>query len=477
MKPLFKLHPVTLFALLVFAGSAFSQQAWERNYGLPNPASADGGSAVRQTSDGGYIVVGNTDSIGARVQIYLVRTDSFGDTLWTRTHGQEPFSDNGASIQATLDGGYIIAGYTQSFGSMVQVYLIKINALGDTLWTRTYGGESYDYGYCVWPTSDGGYFITGTTYSFGNYTEVYLIKTDADGDTLWTRVYGRGVGIGGGPGEDLGASGQQTHDGGYIVAGTTQLYDARLVYLIKTDAAGDTLWTNAYPLTTYQSRATSVQQTADSGYIVTGYNSYWEEFPQAFLMKTDVAGTLQWQKRYGGAGDDRGSSVRQTSDGGYIIAGTTTSFGNYYQFYLIKTNSSGDTLWTRVYGGAESEYGSSVQQTVDGGYIVTGSTHSFGNSHQVYLVKTDAQGNSGVEESQEGRGQKLEVRITTKPNPFTSFATIPGHEAERFSLYDISGRKVGDYRGDRIGEGLAPGVYFIVSIDKRTNPLRIVKVR
>jgi hypothetical protein len=132
--------------------------------------------------------------------------------------------------------------------------------------------------------------------------------------------------------------------------------------------------------------------------------------------------------------------------------------------------------WERNYGGAGDDQGSSVQQTTDGGYIVAGYTNSFGNGTQVYLVKTDANGNVGVETARV-RGQRLEVRITATPNPFTSFATLPGHEAERFSLYDISGRKVGTCRGDRVGEGLAPGVYFLRSSDSRDKPLRIVKVR
>jgi hypothetical protein len=279
--------------------------------------------------------------------------------------------DEGHSVQQTSDGGYIVAGYTGSFGAgYYDVYLIKTNASGDTLWTRTYGGMSYDYSYSVQQTSDGGYIVAGRTESFGNgLSDVYLIKTNVSGDTLWTRTYG-------------------------------------------------------------------------------------------------------------GASWDYGYSVQQASDGGYIVAGWTLSFGNTRQVYLIKTNASGDTLWTRTYGGASYDYGYSVQQSSDEGYIVAGWTESFGNGWQVYLIKTDSLGRStGVEETAEGRGQKLEVWITATPNPFTIFTTVPGHEAERFSLYDISGRKVGTFRGDRVGEGLRAGVYFVRAEGGEGKPVRVVKVR
>jgi len=302
----------------------------------------------------------------------------------------------------------------------MQVYLIKTNASGDTLWTRNYGGSSFDRGWSVQQTSDGGYIVAGETWSFGNSDQVYLVKTNAGGDTLWTRAYG-------GAGYDEGYSVQQTQDTGYIVAGYTNSFgNGDQVYLVKTNDSGDTLWT----------------------------------------------------RTYGGAVSDMGYSVQQTQDGDYIVAGHTTSFGNSAQVYLVKTNASGDTLWTKTKGGMNDEMVRSVRQTQDGGYIVAGRSNSFGNGdQQVYLIKTDANGSSGVEETAEVRGQRSEVRLTVKPNPFTTFATLPGHEAERFSLYDISGRKVGIYKGDRIGFDLTAGIYFLKSESKDAKPLRLVKLR
>jgi hypothetical protein len=134
--------------------------------------------------------------------------------------------------------------------------------------------------------------------------------------------------------------------------------------------------------------------------------------------------------------------------------------------------------WTRTYGGTDTDIANSVRQTSDGGYIVAGATNSFGaGSYDVYLIKMDANGNVGIEEQSEVRGKKLEGRITVRPNPFASFATIPGHEGKRFNLYDIAGRKVGTYKGDRIGENAPPGVYFLRLEGKNVKPIRIVKLR
>jgi hypothetical protein len=455
-----------MFTLLLVSLSN-AQQRWERTYG---GAGNDYGYSVQQTSDTGYIVAGQGESFGDTAQVYLIKTNASGDTLWTRTYGGAGY-DYGYSVQQTQDGGYIVAGTTGSVGNDGQFYLIKTNASGDTLWTRNYGGMALDKGRSVQQTTDGGYIITGETYSFGNLYQVYLIKTNASGDTLWTRTYG-------GASYDGGLSVQQTQDSGYIVAGYTASYgNSFQVYLIKTNSLGDTLWTKTYG-GLGDDYGLSVQQTTDGGYIAAGATNSFGNGNQVYLVKTNASGDTLWTRTYGGANSEEGYSVRQTTDGGYIVSGYTNSFGNGYQVNLIKTNEGGDSLWTGTYGGASDDRGFSVHQASDRGYIVAGVTRSFGNGWQVYLIKTDSLGrSSGVEETAEVRGQRSEVRITAKPNPFTSFATVPGHEGERFALYDIAGRLVGNYKGDRVGEGLGPGVYFLRSSDINDKPLRIVKVR
>jgi hypothetical protein len=462
------MKPFSMLVLILFFLSlpAFSQQRWERTYG---GARDDQGYSVQQTSDTGYIVAGATISFGNYLQVYVVKTNASGDTLWTQTYGGTGI-DYGTSVQQTSDGGYIITGLSDSYGNGEQVYLIKTNASGDTLWTRTYGGSGVEVGQSVQQTSDGGYIVAGRSNSYGDSMQVYLIKTDASGDTLWTRTYG-------GMFDNWGSSVQQTSDGGYIVVGTTRLFmTGYKVYLIKTNSSGDTLWSKTY-VGQYDAYGNSVQQTSDGGYIVTGFDYSSANSFQVYLIKTNSSGDTLWIMTYGGSSYDKGNSVQQTMDGGYIVAGTYDFNGGNPQGYLVKTNASGDTLWTRTYGGAAIDYGNFVQQTMDGGFIVAGSSTSFGNGYQVYLIKTDANGSSGVEETAEVRGQKLEVRLTAKPNPFTFFTTLPGHSSDRFALYDISGRRVGVFRGDRIGEGLGAGVYFVRAEHGDAKPVRVVKVR
>jgi hypothetical protein len=318
-------------------------QGWEQ---IINGTEDDVGYSVQQTNDGGYIVVGITalgiPVVGWGGNIWLVKTDVQGDTLWTKTYGGDD-ADRGYSVQQTTDGGYIITGSTRSFGngslpgqSGDDVWLIKTDSQGDTLWTKTYGGSGGDDGKSVEQTNDGGYIITGSTSSFGNGSEdLYLIKTNSQGDTSWTKTYG-------GVNYDYGHSVQQTNDLGYIVTGMTGGIGGSYVWLIKTDSQGDTSWT----------------------------------------------------KTYGDGNNDYGRSVEQTSDSGYVIAGMTTSTSALStDVYLIKTDSQGDTSWTCTYGGFGFQEGWSVKQTSDDGYIIAGFNIITNLDDDLYLIKTDGCGN------------------------------------------------------------------------------------
>ena len=311
---------------------------------------------------------------------------------WEQTFGGTN-RDVGESVQQTSDGGYIITGWTNSFGNSVDVYLVKTDGNGNELWSQTLGGTGGDYGYSVQQTSDGGYIITGYTIHLTNGFGVSLIKTDGSGNELWTKIFG-------GTDVDKGFSVQQTIDGGYIINGVTKSFGNGYedVYLIKTDGSGNEQWTKTFGGTGYDV-GESVQQTQDGGYIITGWTESFGSggIDDIYLIKTDGSGNELWSQTLGGTGYDMGYSVQQTSDGGYIITGSTSSFGNSYDLYLIKTNGNGIEEWSQTFGGIDdNETGWSVQQTSDGGYIITGETLSFGNGNgeeDIYLVKTDDQGN------------------------------------------------------------------------------------
>ncbi len=360
-------------------------QGWETTFG---GASADVGQSVQQTTDGGYIITGLTHSYGngnGSSDVYLLKTDAYGVDQWSQTFGGTD-ADEGKSVQQTTDGGYIITGYTTSFANGDDVYLIKTDVNGVELWSQTFGGTSYDYGTSVQQTSDGGYIITGSTESLGSGgLDVYLIKTDGNGTEQWSKTFG-------GTGDDWGSSVQQTNDGGYIITGRTKSGSSFYTCLIKTDGNGIEQWTENFS-STHSSFSYSVQQTADGGYIITGsdYNLAFNH--DLYLIKTDGNGIEQWSQIFGGVGDDIGSSVQQTTDGGCIITGSTESLGSGgLDVYLIKTDGNGTEQWSKTFGGTDDDVGHSVQQTTDGGYIITGTTGGWGFS-DIYLIKTDGNGN------------------------------------------------------------------------------------
>jgi hypothetical protein len=266
------------------------------------------------------------------------------------------------------------------------------NPMSATSFAKTYGGTNWDEAFSVQQTSDGGYIVAGRTNSFGaGYWDIFLIKTDANGNIIWAKTYG-------GTDFDEAYSVQQTSDGGYIVAGSTLSFGpgGYAIFLIKTDANGNIIWAKTYGGTNWD-EAFSVQQTSDGGYIVAGFTeSFGAGGLDIFLIKTDANGNIIWAKTYGGTDNDYAYSVRQTSDGGYIVAGETNYFVGDVNIFLIKTDANGNIIWAKTYGGTDWDDALSVQQTSDGGYIVAGKTNSFGAvGFDIFLIKTDANGDVG----------------------------------------------------------------------------------
>ncbi|MFZ5432253.1 MAG: T9SS type A sorting domain-containing protein [Calditrichota bacterium] len=453
-----------VLAWVMLASAQAPDTLWTRTFG---GSYYDWAESVQQTADGGYIVAGYTYSFGAGGEdFFLVKTNAQGDALWTHTYGGLR-NDRAASVQQTADGGYIVAGFTDSFGAGgTDFYLVKTNPQGDTLWTRAYGGGRTDVANSVQQTADGGYIVAGYTASYGaGLGDFYVVKTTAQGDTLWTRTYG-------GSGGEEAFSIQQTTDGGYIIAGLTSSFGAGGAdfFLVRTNAQGDTLWTHTYGGSDLD-MATSVRQTTDGGFIIAGttwsYNASGEDF---FLVKTNAHGDTLWTRTYGGSNWDDAFSAQQTADGGFIVAGRTLNVGEGAgsDFFLVKTNAQGDTMWTCSYGGDGAH---SVQQTADGGYIVAGGIW-FSGTYYMYLVKT-APDPMNVERKPASLPNLFTLHPNF-PNPFNPTTQIayelPQTERVTMKVFNLMGENIatlvdgmqtaGSHTTVFDGSGLASGVYF-----------------
>jgi len=296
--------------------------------------------------------------------------------------------DNGWAILETKDGGFSILGFTNSFGAgAMDMYLIQTDAEGNLLWERTFGGPKSEYGWAMAPTPDGGYVLAGQTNSFGQGDkDGYLIKVNADGEEIWNQTFG-------GPKEDRLYSIDQGADNGFILVGTTTSFGAgnRNAYLVKTNDSGELAWTQVFG-EDQDDVGHSVRQTTDGGYIVTGYTgSFGAKNYDTWLIKTDKAGALQWQKLYGEERDDRTIYGEQTDDGGYILVGYTRGFeAAGWDVFLVRTNLSGELIWHRTFGGNADDTGYTVRQASDKGFVLTGETYSFGEGGgDMYVIKVN----------------------------------------------------------------------------------------
>lgn len=371
---------LTLF-ILISLGVQFAkaQITFQKTYGDSGTYST---SATIETYNGGYLVAGYKSGIGTfGYDIFFIKTNTVGDTMWTKTFGGAG-NDYCYSVRQTSDSGFIAVGSTNSFGN--GIYLVKTSSNGNLLWSKVFGNTGYNEGYSVEQTSDGGYIITGM-YDTGSGS-ICLIKTDSAGNPTWANFF-QG---------SWGSSIKQTLNGGYILTGV-YFND---ICLIKTDSVGGVSWWKTFGTTT-NAKSYSVKQTTDGGYIIGGY--VFSGGPRdVCLIKTDANGNILWTKTYGGTGDFIGYSLEQTTDGGYVISGaidTTLSFT--YDVLLLKVDSIGNILWSKDYGDINYSLSHSATQTSDGGFVIGGIYNdvlSTGNIY-AYLIKTDSSGISGCNES------------------------------------------------------------------------------
>jgi len=439
-----------VFLLMIIPMTA---NGWIRTYEIGDLSV---GNSIQQTANGGYIITGcgmyiaagysasEADSAG----LLLMKTDFEGNILWKKFYGE---GDNGIRVLQTSDGGYIIfsfANISDDMWPVGDIWLLKTDEDGDTLWTRLYKGAASVSGGWVEQTSDGGYILTCNW----NRAYLHLLKTDKDGNTMWSHNYQWGQTT------EIGYCVRQTADGGYIVATNLGLF--------RTDENGDSMWLKPLSATIH-----FVETTKDSGFILISGKHWGGDNSDIWLVKTDKYGDTLWTRTYGGDSADGASCIQQTTDGGYIIVGKTESYGDgsYADVWLLKTDSLGDTLWTRTFGSPWTDEGNCVQQTSDGGYIITGSGSFYCSEwdfSDLFLIKTDSTGDAGIAEPVPVTHQPdWEIVFSVGHNVVLRFHDRP--QGFHAAVFDASGRKVDEIvstnqSGSIVwGECYGPGVYFI----------------
>ncbi len=444
---------------------------WNRTYGGQE---SDYARSVRLTADGGYIIAGYARLFGASFyEFYLVKTDSTGDTLWTRTYGGSNHR-LAYDVQQTTDGGYIIAGCNPILGAIERdIFLVKTDSTGSLVWSRTYGGNELDMATSVQQTTDGGYILAGITESFGaGNRDIYVIKTDSQGDTLWTQTYG-------GLDDEGGASILQTADGGYIIRGNTSSFGAVRsdLYLVRTDYQGDTLWTLVYGGTDREVSC-SIQNTNDHGYIIAGYvyDNYEESYrgwlvkigPDTFIYHPEIQvsdSLLNFEEVMVLEDSSLGLTVYNMGNTNLVIYDVTTSDSIFFTNYDPSDSliSPGDSLVITVTF--------APWDTLHYNEIL-----SIDNNDELLEV-----GLAGIGLPPNSVALVPSLKIPTNyaldsiyPNPFNAQATIrydlPFHGRVLINVYDVLGRKAltlvdefmnaGRYRTVWDAGDLPSGIYF-----------------
>ena len=381
---------VLVVAVVLFAPARAHGQGhyWAASYGA---GSHDVSWTINPTSDGGCAVGGWTTSFGAGARdFWVLKLGPDGAVQWQKTYGGRG-EEAADLVFPTSDGGYAVTGYATSFGGF-DVWVLKLDASGAIQWQKTYGGSKEDEAVSIQETLDGGYIVAGETQSFGaGDWDLWILKLDAAGAIQWQKTYG-------GPGVDKCSADPivQTTDGGYVVTGLTESFGAggTDVWVLKLDENGVIQWQKTYGGGGNE-EAHAMRQTLDGGYVVAAFgNSFGLGQLDVWILKLDTNGAVQWQKAVGGDGTETVWSVHQTSDGGCVVTGGTESFGaGQEDLWLLKLGQDGVVQWQKTYGGRGDDVGESVRQTSDGGYWVGGATTSFGvGGLDLWVLRLDAEG-------------------------------------------------------------------------------------
>ena len=474
---------------------------WQKSLG---GSGLEEGYSIQQTIDGGYVVAGTSNSTDGDVtgnhgnkDYWLVKLSSTGTITWQKSLGGSG-NDQAHSIQQTTDGGYIVAGLSNSTDGDVtgnhgdyDYWVIKLDSTGNKVWEKSLGGSGSDIAYFIQEITGGGYIVSGYSSStdgdvIGNFGgwDYWVVKLSSTGTITWQKSLG-------GSGNDQAHSIQQTIDGGYIVAGSSNSTDGDITnnlgssdyWLVKLDSIGTITWQKSLGGSEGDG-AYSIQQTTDGGYIVAGITNsingditgnhgggdYW-------VVKLDSIGTITWQKSLGGNDKDYGYSIQQTTDNGYIVIGRSNSVGGDvtsniggWDYWIVKLSINGAVIWEKSLGGSGSDYGYSIQQTTDGGYIVVGYSWSIdgnvtGNNGgwDYWVIKLSA--SVGVSEV------SAFSEFNVYPNPTNSQITLKVNTNLVGAVYTIY-----DNMGKMVMSGKVNAEHTVIELDNLSNGIYLFSI-
>lgn len=384
----YKMRTLTILLLIFFQTFLVAQTTFFNALGGTN---AEFGTSSIQSSTGDFFIVGSTQSLGSgSSDIYIVKMDQNSNVIWKKTYGSSLYEAASFSVESS-DSGVVVAGYRGSGPGFYDFLLLKVDLNGNLLWNKTYGIAGGDE-LCssVEITNDNGYILTGQTNSMGaGYSDIYIVKTDSVGNLLQSKVIGE-------VSSDVGYCIKKTTNNGYIICGTTfSFVNSSEGFLMKLDSALNITWSRRIG-GMYSDQLYSIEQTSDGGFIMVGQTlSFGIGQNEVMLVKTDFWGNITWIKFYGGIKQDYGYCVHETNDNGYIVSGSTLSFiSGGENIYYFKTDWNGNLLWSKVLHGVGSDQALDIKQNSLGGYYITGKTDSYGSgNNDIVFIKTDGLGN------------------------------------------------------------------------------------
>ena len=380
----------------------------------------DYGHALSRTSDGGYILAGQTFSYGDTTSdTWLIKTDSLGNEQWMQTMGSDTL-DGANSIVQTIDGGYFVVCHTEGYGAGdCDAWYFKTDTSGNILWEKTYGGPGDDVGEDGIQTSTGDYVVTGFETVSDWHGNGFIAKYNSAGNETWIRSYGSSTD------KETAYRILETDDGGYAVAGThsDSLGIADDIWMFVTNNAGDLIWSKRFG-TNGRDEALGFCKDVDGGFLIAGRSTgFGNGDEDAYLIKVDKNGNQLWSRNYGGLKNDGFGTIGVT-DGGYIAAGYSFSFTDSIDMLMIKTDSYGNQIWMKTIGSAESMTGANwLRVCDDGGYAILGNKQPIGSENgELYFIKTDMEGNTSLNNIENQALSQQEFGVY--PNPATSMVSL-----------------------------------------------------